>query len=51
MSQAFRNKLERFVGGAPKLAVLPDAVWINPPTPPTDRANLAVTIYSGAILE
>jgi len=31
MLAAYRAKPERFIGGSPKRAILPSAVWINPP--------------------
>ncbi len=32
MLAAYRARPERFIGGSPKRIVLPDEVWINPPT-------------------
>lgn len=33
MEQAYRSTPSRFPGGFPKLHLLPEAVWINPPAP------------------
>lgn len=34
LSSAFAEHPERFVNGAPKTLILPEAAWINPPSPP-----------------
>jgi putative transposase len=34
LSSAYAQHPERFVNGTPKTIVLPEAAWINPPTPP-----------------
>ena len=34
LSSAYDEHPERFVNGAPKTIALPEAAWINPPTPP-----------------
>lgn len=40
---------ERFVGGAPRLQTLPEAVWINPPEKPTRQEGLQATISPGPL--
>jgi putative transposase len=35
LQAAYQTHPERFVKGPPQLPALPDAVWINPPPPPT----------------
>ncbi|MDP3509011.1 MAG: IS3 family transposase [Candidatus Melainabacteria bacterium] len=50
LQQAYENQPHRFVNGAPKPVVLPEAVWINPPATPATVEISEVTVCSGTII-
>ncbi len=42
LREAWAARPERFVSGKPKLQTLPEAVWINPPSPSLTTQEIAL---------